>query len=101
MLSVMVIASPSAPAQCQPHVAQPQASATVRLLATTPLRIAKTKLAAAVRVRADQVDEVWALLSPPNAPQGADKIVLEIDDLSRSLDWYQVGSDDQIVLVTQ
>lgn len=99
MLSVMVIASPSAPAQCQPHVAQPHASAAVRLLATTPLRIAKTKLAAAVRVRADQVDQVWALLSPPNAPQGADKIVLEIDDLSRSLDWYQVASDDQIVLV--
>lgn len=108
MLSLKVIASEAAPSMQKPYVGEKRAEAKVQILASTPLRLAKIKLANAVGVKPAQIDGVWALLSCTDGGVeemgegvgGGERIVLEIDDMSRNLDWYEVGSGDQLVLIS-
>ena len=105
MITLTVIASDTAPSGSKPHVGTTGGGAEVKILASTPLRLAKSKLAAAVGMKPSQVGQVWALLKPsaggesPGADE--DRIVLEVDDMSRNLEWYEVSSGDQLVLVTE
>lgn len=113
MLNVSVIASTASPESVVPHVTDKLAEKEdVQVLASTPLRLLKIKLANAVGVKVGQVDQVWALMKQALAPEphgrderscdeGRERIVLELDDMSRSLDWYEVSSGDSLVLVTQ
>ncbi|TKY89442.1 hypothetical protein EX895_001973 [Sporisorium graminicola] len=99
MLTISVVACHTAPGPTRPHVdgAVPE-TGDVKVLATTPLRLLKTKLAGAVRVKVGAVREVWALMRPKQEEAG-ERIVLEMDDMSRTLDWYEVASGDTVVLV--
>lgn len=108
MLSLRVLASEKAPSLQKPHVEAPKADVKVQILASTPLRLAKIKLANAVGVKAGQIAQVWALLRQSRGEENdsgedakEERIVLEVDDMSRSLDWYEVSAGDQLVLVTE
>ncbi|SOV02577.1 related to PAC2 - microtubule effector required for tubulin heterodimer formation [Ustilago sp. UG-2017a] len=103
MLSLTVIASDTAPGQQRPYLKK-EGEAKVQVLASTPLRLAKIKLANAVGVKPAQIAGIWALLRSSSADKVKEDeqgIVLEIDDMSRSLDWYEVSSGDQLVLVIE
>lgn len=104
MLNITVVACTTAPGATQPHVTGAIAEkGEVKVLATTPLRLIKIKLASAVGVKAGEVGEVWALMRQKQEEgegEGeGERIVLEMDDMSRSLDWYEVVSGDTVVLV--
>ncbi|KAJ9477351.1 Protein PAC2 [Pseudozyma hubeiensis] len=101
MLRVSVVACAAAPDAIAPHVVgEVAAKEGVQVLASTPLRLLKIKLASAVGVKVAQVGAVWALMKQRNETEGGEeRIVLELDDMSRSLDWYEVASGDSLVLV--
>ncbi|SJX61462.1 related to PAC2-microtubule effector required for tubulin heterodimer formation [Sporisorium reilianum f. sp. reilianum] len=96
MLSITVIACATAPLPGPPHVAHAIAEREdVKVLATTPLRLLRIKLASGVGVTAGQVEQVWVLM---RQTEGDERIVLELD-MSRTLDWYEVAAGDTVVLV--
>ncbi|GAC96860.1 hypothetical protein PHSY_004444 [Pseudozyma hubeiensis SY62] len=106
MLRISVVVCAAAPVATAPHVTGEVAvKEGVQVLASTPLRLLKIKLASAVGVKVGQVGAVWALMKQSNGTEegekgdGGEKIVLELDDISRSLDWYEVASGDSLVLV--
>ncbi|SNX82762.1 related to PAC2 - microtubule effector required for tubulin heterodimer formation [Melanopsichium pennsylvanicum] len=103
MLTLTVFAAAAAPSMQMPHLSETKAEAKVQLLISTPLRLAKIKLANSVGVKAAQIAQIWALLKQPNEKESeeenGERIVLEVDDMSRNLDWYEVNTGDQLVLV--
>ncbi|EST06052.1 Leucine rich repeat 4 [Kalmanozyma brasiliensis GHG001] len=101
MLSVTVVACETAPSVGRPHLAGVLVEKTVQVLASTPLRLCKIKLASAVGVKVGQVAGVWALMKQGDGGEEEERIVLEMDDLSRNLDWYEVASGDTVVLVVE
>lgn len=96
MVSLTVIASDTAPGDAEGGVKGEGVK--VQMLTSTPLRLAKIKLANAVGVKSVDVGQIWVLLKGEG---GEERIVIELDDLSRNLDWYEVSSGDQLVLVTR
>ncbi|KAJ1034586.1 hypothetical protein NDA18_001442 [Ustilago nuda] len=103
MLSLSVIASDTAPGKQRPYLKK-KGEAKVQILPSTPLRLAKIKLANAVGVKPAQISGIWALLRSSSADEVKKEeqgIVLEIDDMSRSLHWYEVSSGDRLVLVIE
>lgn len=97
MLSLRLIATDTAPSSDPPHiVGAPKAEAKVQILASTPLRLAKIKLASAGGLKPTDIARIYALLKSSTD----ESIVLELDDPSRNLDYYEVSSSDTIILVT-
>ncbi|KAN0063488.1 hypothetical protein ACQY0O_003935 [Thecaphora frezii] len=68
----------------------------VKLLLSTPLRLAKAKLAKLASVRPLEVKALWAVKTAGEA-----RIVVELDDLSKDLQWYGIGSGDEIAVVAE
>ena len=99
MLTVKVIASASAPSATRPYVTHTIAEKEINLLASTSLRLLKMKLASAVGVKVTQVRQVLVMMKPKEDAE--ERIVVEIDDMSRSLDWYEVAVGDALVLVVE
>lgn len=110
MISLTVLVSDKAPDGMEAR--KEDDAVEVKILASTPLRLAKIKLANAARVKPTQVVGIWALLKQSGTKdeddgrsdhreEGASEpIVLEIDDMSRNLAWYEVTNGDRLVLVT-
>ncbi|SPO21495.1 related to PAC2 - microtubule effector required for tubulin heterodimer formation [Ustilago trichophora] len=105
MIGLKVSVAENAPRTQWPHLEGGQKEIEVKILASTPMRLVKVKLANAVGVKMGHVGQIWALLKQHNGDESKDedgeKIVLEVDDMSRSLDWYEVSSGDQLVLVVE
>ena len=70
----------------------------VKLLASTPLRLAKVKLAKVVGVAPTAVAELWAVLK---ARETGENISFALEDLSRDLAWYEIGEGDCIAVIVK
>ncbi|PWZ03381.1 RNI-like protein [Testicularia cyperi] len=114
LVRVTVHAASEPPSASPPHLT-PNRSGEAHVLASTPLRLAKMKLAKIVGVKPSQITQMWAFLGersshhatdtasesvdPSSTPAANKRIVFEMEDLSRDLNWYEVGQGDEVVLV--
>ncbi|SPO22304.1 related to PAC2 - microtubule effector required for tubulin heterodimer formation [Ustilago trichophora] len=103
MIKLKVSVGVCAPRMQWPHLGEKEVKkeTELKILASTPMRLVKVKLANAVGVKVGQIGQVWALLRQNREGEDGGRIVFEVDDMSRSLDWYDVSSGDQLVLVVE
>jgi len=80
----------------------------VKLLISSPIRLVKAKLAKTLKLKPQNMEKMYAVLSPETTAlpeeavetvQDSERVVLELDDERRDLDWYEVKEGTEIILL--